>query len=892
MRFDSASLAALFGLGGNRAPRLRTGPGMSATGLDGDPVELDPFGAHLPYDGFIDDRFVVLSTTDPKRMDGLGFVIEAAPQTGVTDDMQKTLMSLMLSVTLPVGSVISMTLYASSAIEGLLELWKSSHAPGLEHLAPDAAEIARRSVENRAALMLRASRRQILPTAPVEVRHFRAWLSVVVKTDDPWGDEALRTAETAARAMEAVLAQAHLFGGLWTSSDFTATLRELLNPQKLRARTLAPKTASPLEELRWQLLDRDTEVEVGKYGMRFHGGGGEDADVTVMGLSLENYPPKINLALTSLLIGEPGRAGAQIPCPFLFSSIIEVPDSAAEKARVNAMVLRTRQMMTTPVAALVTHYHEAHREFSIAQRSFETAGGVARVLHQMVLFAPKGLETDALQAAQALARKVNADLQPNTCLHAVALTSVLPCGAGPRLAEDLKRLRRFARRTAATGVCGMPVMAEYRGTGPRPGARKRTPLLMLTGRKGQIMMIDPFANAHGSYSATVVGKPGSGKSVVMNELAASTLMTGGRVWVIDAGFSYQKLCALLGGAFFVFDESAHWDLNPFQFLTPAENGDEGDATPDRELLEMVVKVVVELMTPKGLPDYAESVLAQCILTAAAAGRARSAGSTGSSKGAHATMDDLRAALLAYRLPNGREERAALEMAAMLMPYVSGGPFGRWFDGSGAPVDFTNRFTVLELDGLSAHRRLRSAVLMTLMLTIERAMRAAPKEEAKLVCIDEAWDLMGEGTSGRFIETGYRRARKLNGAFVTATQSIADFFLSDTAQAAWRCADTRIFLRQDADGLDALARDGRMTGDAWLKDAIASLTTVAGAWSEMVVKVGDDPAAVGRLILDPYSRVAYSTLPAEVAAVKAWEAAGLPLPEAVARVAAGEAPPGG
>jgi len=79
-------------------------------------------------------------------------------------------------------------------------------------------------------------------------------------------------------------------------------------------------------------------------------------------------------------------------------------------------------------------------------------------------------------------------------------------------------------------------------------------------------------------------------------------------------------------------------------------------------------------------------------------------------------------------------------------------------------------------------------------------------------------------------------------------------------------------------------------DPWLREAITSLTTVAGAWSEMVVKVGDEPAAIGRLLLDAYSRVAYSTLPHEVDLVNRWQKAGLSLSEAIARTAASEAPP--
>lgn len=642
-------------------PRVKVSSELSGTGFENDLPDIESFGRYLPYDEVIDNHFVALSAADPAGPEGLGFTIEVTPQTGVTPEMEKTLLTL-IQTPLAVGSTIAVTVYASPAVEGLLEVWKHSHEAGLSLLSESAAAVARRSVLGRTALLERASREQILPSAPVEVRHFRVWLSVVLKTKNPYDLKTIETARRAASSMEAVLAQNHLYGGLWTAADYADVLRELLNPQKVR-------------------------------------------------------------------------------------------------------------------------------------------------------------------------------------------------------------------------------------TGPRPGRSTRTPLLMLVGRKGQLFFIDPFANAHGSYSATVVGKPGSGKSVVMNELAASTLMTGGRVWVIDAGYSYQKLCGVLGGSFYEFGENAVWNLDPFQYMLPdMTNGSKAEDTDDSaEMLEMVVKVVSELMTAKGLDDYSDSILTRCVLeTASAIARGRLEGLPAGN-----SMERLRRSLLGYRLPGDDHavERTALKMAAMLEPYAEGGAFERWFDGSGRSIDFSSaRFCVLELDGLSAHKRLRAGVLMTLMLSIDRAMRQSPKSEAKLVLIDEAWDLMGEGASGRFIETGYRRARKLNGAFVTATQSIADFHMSETAQAAWRCADTRIFLRQDADNIKALEHDGRMVHDPWLSEAIASLTTVAGAWSEMVVKVGDDPAAVGRLLLDPYSRVVYSTLPAEVESVSRWQAAGAPLAQAIEYTAQGRLPP--
>ncbi|WP_302244915.1 TraC family protein [Sutterella wadsworthensis] len=855
-------------------PRVKVSSELSGTGFENDLPDIESFGKYLPYDEVIDNHFVALSAADPAGPEGLGFTIEITPQTGVTPEMEKTLLTL-IQTPLAVGSTIAVTVYASPAVEGLLEAWKHSHEAGLSLLSESAAAVARRSVLGRTALLERASREQILPSAPVEVRHFRVWLSVVLKTKNPYDLKTIETARRAASSMEAVLAQNHLYGGLWTAADYADVLRELLNPQKARSGTLRPKFLSPFTEMRWQLVDRDTELTVEKKSLRFAGGGHsaqaktppnglppdrDQSEICAVGLSAENYPQRLSLAHISLLLGEPGRSGAQIPCPFLFTSLLEIPDAAAEKARVNAMTLRTRQMMNTPIGSIVSHYQEAYKNFSAASRSFDGMGGVARMLHQMVVLAPSDRAAEAVQAAQALGRKASIDLQENTALHAQAFMTVLPCGAGPAMMKDLEVMRRLTRRTAAAAVCGMPVMTEYRGTGPRPGRSTRTPLLMLVGRKGQLFFIDPFANAHGSYSATVVGKPGSGKSVVMNELAASTLMTGGRVWVIDAGYSYQKLCGVLGGSFYEFGENAVWNLDPFQYMLPdLKNGSKAEDTDDSaEMLEMVVKVVSELMTAKGLDDYSESILTRCVLeTASAIARCRLEGLPAGN-----SMERLRRSLLGYRLPGDDQavERTALKMAAMLEPYAEGGAFERWFDGSGRSIDFSSaRFCVLELDGLSAHKRLRAGVLMTLMLSIDRAMRQSPKSEAKLVLIDEAWDLMGEGASGRFIETGYRRARKLNGAFVTATQSIADFHMSETAQAAWRCADTRIFLRQDADNIKALEHDGRMVHDPWLSEAIASLTTVAGAWSEME-------------------------------SVSRWQAAGAPLAQAIEYTAQGRLPP--
>lgn len=114
----------------SRGGRVRHSAELPATQLDGDRAELDSLGAYLPYDELIEEHFMALSAAEPGRPEGLGFTIEVIPQTGVTEEMQKTLLTLG-NLPLPVGSTIAMTAYASPEIDGLLEAWTRSHLTGV-----------------------------------------------------------------------------------------------------------------------------------------------------------------------------------------------------------------------------------------------------------------------------------------------------------------------------------------------------------------------------------------------------------------------------------------------------------------------------------------------------------------------------------------------------------------------------------------------------------------------------------------------------------------------------------------------------------------------------------------------------------------------------------------
>ena len=89
-------------------PRVKVSSELSGTGFENDLPDIESFGRYLPYDEVIDNHFVALSAADPAGPEGLGFTIEVTPQTGVTPEMEKTLLTL-IQTPLAVGSTIAVT---------------------------------------------------------------------------------------------------------------------------------------------------------------------------------------------------------------------------------------------------------------------------------------------------------------------------------------------------------------------------------------------------------------------------------------------------------------------------------------------------------------------------------------------------------------------------------------------------------------------------------------------------------------------------------------------------------------------------------------------------------------------------------------------------------------
>ena len=185
-------------------------------------------------------------------------------------------------------------------------------------------------------------------------------------------------------------------------------------------------------------------------------------------------------------------------------------------------------------------------------------------------------------------------------------------------------------------------------------------------------------------------------------------------------------------------------------------------------------------------------------------------------------------LAEHRRPPARTTRGKCDvrvrnMGIQLFPYTQDGAHGRWFEG--ANVRFDADLVVLELDELESKKDLQ--VILPCSCTSSPTRSPQPGRRAQ-----EGGDhrrgleptMMG--TSGGFIEAGYRRARKYNGAFVTGTQGVDDYYRNEAATAALNNADWMFMLRQKPNPL-ALEKNSRLAVSAGLRNLLETLHTEAG-----------------------------------------------------------------
>jgi len=387
-----------------------------------------------------------------------------------------------------------------------------------------------------------------------------------------------------------------------------------------------------------------------------------------------------------------------------------------------------------------------------------------------------------------------------------------------------------------------PLASDWQGFG--------TPIIQLVSRRGQLQFFDIFSNPQGGYSGIVVAATGAGKSFFVNEFITSYLSVGAKIWVIDVGRSYEKLCSFCNGNFLVFGAKSETCINPFTNIRELN-----DEIP---ILKSIIAQMISMNKVDELTlSYIEEAIKECYME----------------YGNDTTITNI-----AEYFTN-KDDPLALSIAKRLFPYTTSGAYGSYFNGK-ANLQADANLVVMELEELKSKKDLQEVVLLSLIFQIQQAMM--DRETYKILIIDEAWDLLTGGNTTDYMETAYRRFRKYKGACLTITQSVNDFYRIPAGIAMIENSDFMFLLRQRPESIKMLKESGRVSLTEGLYELLTSVHTDQGNYSEIFVytPVG---ITISRLIVDRFTQLLYTSRADEYTAIKKYLSEGLSITEAIERV---------
>ncbi len=839
-------------------PRTPARPSLFETlGLGATPdTPAEQFAAWLPYSAYLATEKLFVNR------DSLGFMLEVLPQSGADERMAEVLISLYSNC--PTATGIQFHLFASPHIRDQLRQYANLRVED-----DDQSEKAKRwgrparnenlfrtLARQRTGHLLQGAQSSLTSGFHYTLRDFRLMMSVTLPGD---AEDLNRRDELLAmrESMSSTLRSASLPNRVCDAADLINWCALFTNPDRISPNATL-RDAPDLHyddgrELRDQIVDFDTIQDPTPSGLRLWKESGDDV-LEARFYSIKSFPERFSLWQMGSLIGDLMQPALQYSAPFLLTMGVHVLDPNATKATITANHVRATQNAKSKMADVMPDVGKKLQDWTAAAHAIDTGGSLVSMYHQLAIFSPPEKAIAAHETANAIWRGRGFQLNADVYRHRQALLASLPMTLSEKFHRDLAKMRRVSRKTMANAIHLAPLIAEWRGT--------RTPALVFGGRRGQLMTLDIFDNDLGNYNFAIIGAPGSGKSVLMNEMAWSYRAINAKVWMLDLGRSFEKLCRKAKGTYIEFKPDVDICLNPFSNIV--------DINEDIDMLVPAISKMCSMQ--RALDEVQYKAISAMVLKLFR------------QHGNDLTITGLRDAFKGGTI----EELGVLndqrikDLAIMLNPYAKGGQYERFFDGR-SNVDFSNDFIVIENEELKRRPDLHAVINILLLHQITGEMYLT-RNRRKVLFIDELKQQLGDigaddPVKAAVVEEAARRARKYGGSLGTATQSADDYYGSAQMEAAFNCSDWVFLLRQKPESIEMLDRKGRLTMDEPKKRLLNSLRTEAGAYSELYISspVGE---GVARNILDPATHLLFSNKMEDNAPIDEMRAQGLSIDEAI------------
>src|SRR3990167_1355337 len=292
-------------------------------------------------------------------------------------------------------------------------------------------------------------------------------------------------------------------------------------------------------------------------------------------------------------------------------------------------------------------------------------------------------------------------------------------------------------------------------------------------------------------NAVVFATSGAGKSFTVKLEILRSLMMGTEVIVIDPENEYKFLSDAVGGTFINISLNSDAKINPFDLPRPV-----GGADRPADIIRAAVITIKGLLRVMlgGITPAEDSILDRALIE------------TYAKKDITPESD-----LKAVEPPIMRDFEDILsgmegsdDLVTRLKKFTEG-TFAGLFN-SPTNIDMKNQLVVFSVRDLEDE--LRPIAIYTIVNYIWNVVRSQLKK--RILVIDEAWWLMQNDYSAKFIFALVKRCRKYYLGVTTITQDVNDFLRSPYGKAIVTNSSLQILLKQSPAGIDILANTFLLT----------------------------------------------------------------------------------
>lgn len=320
-----------------------------------------------------------------------------------------------------------------------------------------------------------------------------------------------------------------------------------------------------------------------------------------------------------------------------------------------------------------------------------------------------------------------------------------------------------------------------------------------------LILFDRFSLQNAN--TVVFATSGAGKSYAIKLEVLRSLMLGAEVIIIDPEREYKHLSDAVGGTYINISLSSESKLNPFDLPRPVGEQNVSDIIRGAVItLKGLLRIMLGQMQVIGEKQYVgftpqeDSLIDRALLETYA--KKDIGPNSDLTKVEPPIMQDFQEVL------EGMEGGG--DLAERLKKFTEG-TFSGLFNHP-TNVDMKNKLVVFSVRDLEDE--LRPMAIYSIVNYIWNVVRSELKR--RIMVIDEAWWLMQNEDSAKFIYALVKRCRKYYLGVTTITQDVNDFLLSPYGQAIVTNSSLQLLMRQSSAAIDLIQKTFSLTeGEKYL-----------------------------------------------------------------------------